>query len=205
MSLLNKVCPLLRCVFFANFFLGVSGSCLYASVFVGQDGVDQTKNLPSAILGQNMDIHLMDGEERQRIVLPETNIQKAVVSQGDMLFLVPQDVWTHILSFVSYNDRLQFSLASRDLSFVGRKALMKHDLRCLEKRQWTGGLAADTFDNYLFNNILWTMGSQYLNSCSSWCQDPWACARVFMKEVNFLQGNFSQCSTLTDAIFGALI
>jgi hypothetical protein len=80
---------------------------------------------------------------------------------------VPQDVTSYLSFFLNLQDKNHFALVSKATYKAARDALIHTDIRGLKDKEWANGPTKSTFENYLFNSVLWKMGSILLHKANN--------------------------------------
>lgn len=200
MNVVSRIYRSFKSALLVSAFLGASVSCLYASDPVE---CDITLKGTSPQQSQNTIIHIECADNPQGRMHDVFDKHDAL--QYIEALSLPQEIWTNVLFFIPYKDRLGVSLSSRAFCLAGRQALMTLDLRHLEGRGWAGGPKSNTFDTYLLNNILWTMGSDYLKNLNNNGSDSLSLIQGFVNKRTFLKTHFAQYGNLIETLVWTLV
>lgn len=73
----------------------------------------------------------------------------------------PEGLW-HITSFLPETDKYNFSLCDYSSHQMARAVLVHTHIPSLKDIAWAHGPTKGTFENYLFNTVLWKMGAALL-------------------------------------------
>lgn len=87
---------------------------------------------------------------------PTTSRPPSLDSYFDVM---PQEVMINIVSFLPEKAKNQLALTSHIAYQSSRQALIDTDFRQLKSKTWADGPPQDSFENYLFNNVIWRIGS----------------------------------------------
>ena len=72
--------------------------------------------------------------------------------------IMPQEVMLNIASFLPEEVKNQFALINHMSYQSSRQALINTDFRNLKSKTWADGPPQVSFENYLFNNVIWRIG-----------------------------------------------
>lgn len=126
-----------------------------------------TNTLISCLQASEHDLEARENTRSTMGLSPITGapLEKRTFSAGHSFFkeMPPEDLW-HITSYLPAKDKNNFALCDYSSRQIARAVLVHAHTHSLKDIAWTHGPTKGTFENYLFNTVLWKMGAALLKN-----------------------------------------
>ena len=128
--------------------------------------------------------------------------QDTFLSEYSFFDAFPEELIPNIFSFLNPKDLKNLALSSKAFYTPARQALIHADIRDLKNKEWVGGPTKGTFENYLFNSILWKMEHALLKSKIKKGRICIPDTGPLLKGYSYLEGQFKDIKPLQAILEG---